>query len=503
MLAGQRVIVILPAYNAARTLERTYAEIPHDVVDEVILTDDASADGTVALAARLGIRTLSHERNRGYGANQRTCYAEALRRGADIVVMLHPDYQYSPRLVTAMASMIASGHYDVVLGSRILGRGALAGGMPRYKYLANRVLTFLENIALGLKLSEYHTGYRAFSAAVLRALPLDRLSDDFVFDNQMLAQAAFANFHIGEISCPTRYFAEASSISFARSVRYGCGVLRTAMAFRLARWRGNQELLFVNKKAPRLRKQKNFVNLSHSHLRRYRPWPSLTKVFWFFFSKKNLFLACLLILFAFSINAPHSIAHAFMREAAALRARGPFGVALFTALVAGLALVGVVPGALLGVAAGAVYGIGLGFVTSALGILAAALAAFGLSRSLLRPLIAAALGRHARLAAFDARVTRDRWRIVFLLRISPVMPFSLTSYALGLSGIALGDYSLGTLAALPPLFGYVLIGAWGGAVFVPAAPAAALIHDGLALAGIAGTLALTLRLTRLLRAGPV
>ena len=504
MLAGQRVIVILPAYNAARTLERTYAEIPHDVVDEVILTDDASADGTVALAARLGIRTLSHERNRGYGANQKTCYAEALRRGADIVVMLHPDYQYSPRLVTAMASMIASGHYDVVLGSRILGRGALAGGMPLYKYLANRVLTFLENIALGLKLSEYHTGYRAFSAAVLRALPLDRLSDDFVFDNQMLAQAAFANFHIGEISCPTRYFAEASSISFARSVHYGCGVLRTALAFRLARWQGKEALPLPSQgRAFHIKKQKNSISTGLSRWRRKRPQSKLTKVFWFFFSKKNLFLACLLILFAFSINAPHSIAHAFMREAAALRAMGPFGVALFTALVAGLALVGILPGALLGIAAGAVYGIGLGFVTSALGILAAALAAFGLSRSLLRPLIAAALGRRARLAAFDARVTRDRWRTVFLLRISPVMPFSLTSYALGLSGIALGDYSLGTLAALPPLFGYVVIGAWGGAVFVPAASGAALIHDGLALAGFAGTLALTLRLTRLLRAGPV
>jgi glycosyltransferase involved in cell wall biosynthesis len=236
MIAGKRVAVILPAYNAARTLERTYAEIPLDVVDEVILTDDASTDQTVALSKRLGIHTLRHNRNLGYGANQKTCYAEAVARGADIVVMLHPDYQYSPLLVTAMASMIASGHYDVVLGSRILGRGALAGGMPLYKYIANRVLTLLENILLGLKLSEYHTGYRAWSRNVLQALPLDRCSDDFVFDNQMLALAAFRHFSIGEISCPTRYFAEASSINFRRSVTYGLGVLRTAAEFRAARW---------------------------------------------------------------------------------------------------------------------------------------------------------------------------------------------------------------------------------------------------------------------------
>jgi glycosyltransferase involved in cell wall biosynthesis len=237
VLAGQRVVVILPAYNAALTLERTYAEIPLDIVDEVILTDDASRDSTVELSRRLGIHTLRHERNRGYGANQKTCYAEALARGADIVVMLHPDYQYSPKLVTAMASMIASGHYDVVLGSRILGRGALAGGMPLYKYLANRALTFTENILLGLKLSEYHSGFRGWSRRVLQALPLDRCSDDFVFDNQMLALAAYQNFSIGEISCPTRYFAEASSINFQRSVTYGLGVLETALRYRAARWR--------------------------------------------------------------------------------------------------------------------------------------------------------------------------------------------------------------------------------------------------------------------------
>jgi glycosyltransferase involved in cell wall biosynthesis len=244
MLQGKRVIVILPAYNAARTLERTYAEIPHDVVDEVILTDDASSDETVSLARRLGIRTLIHDHNTGYGGNQKTCYAEASARGADIIVMLHPDYQYSPRLVTAMASMIVSGHYDVVLGSRILGRGALKGGMPLYKYLANRLLTLGENLLLGQKLSEYHTGYRAWSRNVLQTLNLSRRSDDFVFDNQMLAQAVFANFKIGEISCPTRYFTEASSINFSRSVTYGFGVLQTALQFRLAKWRFSECPLF-------------------------------------------------------------------------------------------------------------------------------------------------------------------------------------------------------------------------------------------------------------------
>lgn len=245
MLAGKRVTVILPAYNAALTLERTFAEIPQDIVDEVILTDDASQDATVKLSQRLGIHTLLHDHNMGYGANQKTCYAAALARGADVVVMLHPDYQYSPRLVTAMASMIVSGHYDVVLGSRILGRGALKGGMPIYKYIANRALTFGENLLLGRKLSEYHTGYRAWSAKVLEALPLGRCSDDFVFDNQMLALAIYAGFEIGEISCPTRYFAEASSINFRRSVEYGFGVVGTALAFRLARWNLKASALFT------------------------------------------------------------------------------------------------------------------------------------------------------------------------------------------------------------------------------------------------------------------
>jgi glycosyltransferase involved in cell wall biosynthesis len=233
LIAGRRVVVVLPAYNAARTLRQTYAEIPHDVVDDVILTDDASLDDTVAIAQELGIHVLRHDRNRGYGGNQKTCYASALARGADIIVMLHPDYQYTPRLVTAMASMIASDEYDVVLASRILGRGALVGGMPVYKYLFNRVLTLIQNILMRQKLSEYHTGYRAWSRAVLERLPLLACSDDFVFDNQMLAQAAWFGFRIGEISCPTKYFPEASSINFRRSVIYGIGVLRTSIQYRM------------------------------------------------------------------------------------------------------------------------------------------------------------------------------------------------------------------------------------------------------------------------------
>jgi glycosyltransferase involved in cell wall biosynthesis len=242
----------LPAYNAGRTLERTAAEIPRDVVDDIILTDDASRDDTAQLSRRLGLHTIVHERNRGYGGNQKTCYSVALSRGADIVVMLHPDYQYSPRLVTAMASMIASGHYDCVLGSRILGRGALAGGMPAYKYLANRGLTLAENILLGRKLSEYHSGYRAWSRRLLERLPLEACSDDFVFDNQMIAQAVHFGFEIGEISCPTRYFAEASSINFQRSVTYGLGVLKTAAAYRLQAWGLAQSRLFEDRPEWRL-----------------------------------------------------------------------------------------------------------------------------------------------------------------------------------------------------------------------------------------------------------
>src|SRR5512135_334322 len=231
MILGKKLIVIMPAYNAEKTLRQTYEELPHQYVDEVILVDDASRDSTTEIARELGIRTIIHKENRGYGGNQKTCYREALRHGGDIVVMVHPDYQYSPKLVAAMASMIASGHYDVVLGSRILGGTALKGGMPRYKYVANRFLTLVENLALGVKLSEYHTGFRAFSRTVLETLPLEENSDDFVFDNEMLAQAVYFGFRIGEISCPTRYFEDASSINFKRSVKYGFGVLATAIKY--------------------------------------------------------------------------------------------------------------------------------------------------------------------------------------------------------------------------------------------------------------------------------
>jgi glycosyltransferase involved in cell wall biosynthesis len=236
MIEGQRVVVVMPAYNAERTLRATFDELPRQCVDDVILVDDGSSDRTAPVARELGIPVLVHSRNRGYGANQKTCYREALRQGADIVVMLHPDYQYPPRLVLAMASMVATGLYDVVLGSRVLGGAARKGGMPLYKYVANRVLTLVENLLLGAKLSEYHTGYRAFSRRVLESLPLEENSDDFVFDNQMLAQALFFGFEIGEVSSPVRYFAEASSIPFRRAVRYGLGVLRTAVEFRAARW---------------------------------------------------------------------------------------------------------------------------------------------------------------------------------------------------------------------------------------------------------------------------
>jgi glycosyltransferase involved in cell wall biosynthesis len=244
VINGKRVMVVLPAYNAARTLERTIAEIPPGVVDDILLVDDASRDETVELAHRLGIPAVVHPRNRGYGGNQKTCYTEALRRGAEIVVMLHPDYQYTPRLIGAMAWLVASGEFDVVLGSRILGTGALKGGMPLYKYVANQFLTAVENVLLGVKLSEYHTGYRAFSRATLETLPLGECSDDFVFDNEILAQVVAFGYRIGEISCPTKYFPEASSINFRRSVVYGLGVLATAMKFRLWRWRLGRFRLF-------------------------------------------------------------------------------------------------------------------------------------------------------------------------------------------------------------------------------------------------------------------
>lgn len=233
MLNGKKIVVILPAYNAAKTLEQTWREIPFEYVDDVILVDDASRDNTVEEASRLGIRTVVHSANRGYGGNQKTCYKEALALGADIVVMLHPDYQYTPRLIPAIAAMIAWEEFDAVLASRILGVGALKGGMPLYKYIFNRILTFVENILLGHKLSEYHTGYRAFSRDVLERLPLENNSDDFVFDNQMIAQIVWYGFRVGEVSCPTRYFAEASSINFRRSVAYGFGVLATAAKYRL------------------------------------------------------------------------------------------------------------------------------------------------------------------------------------------------------------------------------------------------------------------------------
>ena len=236
MLNGKRVVVVMPAYNAEKTLERTLQEVPPGVVDEFVLVDDASRDATVKVAERLGLPHIVHTRNRGYGGNQKTCYAAALGRGADIVVMLHPDYQYSPKLIGAMAWLVASDEFDVVLGSRILGKGALAGGMPLWKYVANRFLTAVENVLLRVKLSEYHTGYRAFSRRVLQTMPLNENSDDFVFDNQMLAQAVSFGYRIGEISCPTRYFEEASSISFRRSVTYGLGVLSTAIKFRLHAW---------------------------------------------------------------------------------------------------------------------------------------------------------------------------------------------------------------------------------------------------------------------------
>jgi glycosyltransferase involved in cell wall biosynthesis len=235
MLCKKRIVVVMPAYNAERTLEQTVLEIDRDYVDEIVLVDDGSHDGTVAQAKALGLNTFIHPKNRGYGGNQKSCYREALRLGADIVVMVHPDYQYSPKLIVAMAGMIASGHYDCVLGSRILGGGAIKGGMPLYKYIANRILTLFQNLCLKAKLSEYHSGFRAFSSELLHSLPLEENSDDFVFDNEMLAQAVWFGFRLGEVSCPTRYMEEASSISFRRSVRYGFGVLSVSLQFIFAK----------------------------------------------------------------------------------------------------------------------------------------------------------------------------------------------------------------------------------------------------------------------------
>ena len=231
MINGKKLAVVMPAYNAEKTLRQTYSELPHEYIDEVILVDDGSLDSTAVVAMDLGITTIIHRKNKGYGGNQKTCYRSALETGADIVVMVHPDYQYSSRLVTAMASMVASGHYDVVLGSRILGGRALKGGMPVYKYIANRFLTLVENLVLRVKLSEYHTGFRAFTRELLETLPLEANSDDFIFDNEMLVQAVYFGFRIGEISCPTRYFPEASSVGFTRSIKYGLGVLFTTLKY--------------------------------------------------------------------------------------------------------------------------------------------------------------------------------------------------------------------------------------------------------------------------------
>jgi glycosyltransferase involved in cell wall biosynthesis len=233
VINGRRIGVVLPAYNAVATLSRTVGELDREVIDVIVLVDDASTDGTVSLARELGLEPIRHERNLGYGANQKTCYRQALKLGADIIVMVHPDYQYSPLLVPAMASMIAYGEYDMVLGSRILAQNSVARGMPRYKYVANRFLTFVENIFLQQKLSEYHTGLRAFSSTLLADLPFDRNSDDFIFDNQIIAQAISVGARIGEISCPTRYQAESSSINLRRSIKYGLGVLRTSGQYRL------------------------------------------------------------------------------------------------------------------------------------------------------------------------------------------------------------------------------------------------------------------------------
>ena len=235
MFHGNKIVVVMPAYNAARTLEQTYREIPLDLVDEVLVTDDASRDATAEVARSLGLRTFVHPENRGYGGNQKTCYTEALRLGADVVVMLHPDYQYTPKLIAAMVGMIVDGPFDVVLGSRILGGRARLGGMPLYKYVSNRFLTAAQNALSAAKLSEYHTGYRAFSREVLKTIPLLENSDDFVFDNQVLAQVMHWGFEIGEVSCPALYFEEASSINFRRSITYGIGCLVTGAQYFLER----------------------------------------------------------------------------------------------------------------------------------------------------------------------------------------------------------------------------------------------------------------------------
>ncbi len=245
MINGKKIVVVLPAYNAGNTLEKTYNEIPFDIVDEVILVDDHSADQTYDIAKKIGIKNvIRHEKNLGYGGNQKTCYNKALELKADIVVMLHPDYQYTPKLMSSMCYLIANGVYPVVLGSRILGNGAIKGGMPYYKYVFNRILTLIQNILMNQKLSEYHTGYRAFSADVVKSIAYMNNSDDFVFDNQMLAQICYNNFQIAEITCPTKYFEDASSINFNRSITYGLGVVRTSLQYFLAKKMGLKNKIF-------------------------------------------------------------------------------------------------------------------------------------------------------------------------------------------------------------------------------------------------------------------
>lgn len=249
MILGKKIVVVLPAYNAARTIEQTFNEIPFDIVDDVVLVDDRSADNTALVAAGLNIRhIIVHEQNKGYGGNQKTCYNKAKELGADIVIMVHPDYQYTPRLIHSMAYLIAYDIYPVVFGSRILGKGALKGGMPWYKYYANRILTFYQNFLLNQKLSEYHTGYRAFSREVLDTIDYEKNSDDFIFDNQMIAQIFYHGFEIAEITCPTKYFKDASSISVRRSIHYGLGVIRISILYRLAKWKLYRWKIVTDKK---------------------------------------------------------------------------------------------------------------------------------------------------------------------------------------------------------------------------------------------------------------
>ncbi len=247
MLNDKKIVVVLPAYNAAKTIEKTVAEIPFEIVDEIILTDDFSNDNTVEIARKIGIHhIISHDKNKGYGANQKSCYQKAFELNADIIVMLHPDYQYTPKLIPAMCTLVAQDLYDVVLGSRILSKGALKGGMPRYKYISNRILTSIQNILMNQKLSEYHTGYRCFDAKFLQKIDFEKNSDDFVFDNEILAQLCYCNARIGEISCPANYFEEASSINFTRSVRYGLGVLRVSTVYFLQKTKMFRFSIFKN-----------------------------------------------------------------------------------------------------------------------------------------------------------------------------------------------------------------------------------------------------------------